>query len=79
MSGFGVLLYIVLWIIVPLEGEGATDLNRDHLTHVAEEMKDKAQEVAGEVRKTVEEFKKKPKSSKKNTDESAPNSPTDEK
>ncbi|OGL77294.1 hypothetical protein A3J43_00545 [Candidatus Uhrbacteria bacterium RIFCSPHIGHO2_12_FULL_54_23] len=59
MSGFGVLLYIVLWIIVPLEGESGSDLNRTHLTDVATEMKKTAQEMAGEVKKTVEEFKKK--------------------
>jgi hypothetical protein len=39
---------------------------------VGEEMKDKAQEVAGEVRKTVEEFKRKPRNTRKNGDSGTP-------
>lgn len=65
-SGFGVLLYIVLWVIVPLEGGLAPRLDRDYFAKVGSEMKVKAQEVAKEVKETVEEFRKKPRNEKKN-------------
>ena len=79
MSGFGVFLYLLLWIIVPLEGQASANLDRDHLTNVATEMKDKAQEVAGEVKKTVEEFKKKPRNGKKKENGGSDTPPSEEK
>ena len=59
MSGVGVILYLALWIIVPLEGEAAANLDREHLNQVGGEMKAKAEEVVGEIKKTVEGLKKK--------------------
>jgi len=70
MSGFGILLYLVLWIIVPLEGASTANLSRNHLNQVGGEMKEKAEEVVGEIKKTVEGFKK------KKDNDSAPKPPT---
>ncbi|MEW6610428.1 MAG: PspC domain-containing protein [Patescibacteria group bacterium] len=67
-QGFGILLYLVLWIIVPLEGSTDTNLDRDHLAHVGTEMKEKVESVVQEIKKTVEEIKAKPDKPKEKQD-----------
>lgn len=59
-QGFGVLAYLILWIIVPLEGAADANLDREHFTRVGAEMKEKAETVVHEIKKTVEEMKSKP-------------------
>ncbi|OGL88435.1 hypothetical protein A3I42_04125 [Candidatus Uhrbacteria bacterium RIFCSPLOWO2_02_FULL_49_11] len=59
-QGFGVLAYLVLWVIVPLEGAADANLDRAHFTQVGAEMKEKAETVVHEIKKTVEEMKSKP-------------------
>jgi phage shock protein PspC (stress-responsive transcriptional regulator) len=49
VSGIGILIYLLLWLIVPLEG-AAQPSPRDVVRSGAEEMADRARELGQEVR-----------------------------
>ena len=58
-QGFGVLAYLVLWVIVPLEGAADANLDRAHFTQVGAEMKEKGETVAPDNKKKIEKKQKK--------------------
>jgi len=57
-GGCGILLYIIAWIIIPIEGaEACCDRGemKENVKKAADEMKDKAETFASEIKKAVHE------------------------
>lgn len=50
-GGSGVIIYIILWIILPSQSQ--TTLGKDHLKENIAEMKEKAKEFAHDIRNSV--------------------------
>lgn len=51
LGGSGVLLYLILWLIMPKDANAPAVINKERVKEFANEIKDKAQELKEEVRK----------------------------
>ena len=54
-GGSGVLLYLILWVLIPKDSEGKMVIDKDRVKEVAEEIKNKAEDIGKGIK---EEFKK---------------------
>jgi phage shock protein C len=55
LGGSGVLLYLILWVLIPKDPEGKMVIDKNRMKEVAEEIKDKAESFGKGIK---EEFEK---------------------
>jgi len=55
LGGSAILLYLILWLVLPRNPNEPIALNKERVKDVMEEIKDKAQEARKEMTKDVEE------------------------